>query len=361
VISVQLLQDFLLVGMLVLVSAWPQGWIASLFAIGKSTALLGLAVILQTTIVPRVLAKTRLGDETLLMLMLSLLFAFGGAAAALGLPLVVGAFLAGLSISRFPANGLLRVQLAALGDFFFAIFFVTLGYIAGLPAADSLPEAAGLVLIVVLLRPLVVTFLARTLGLSVRPAVESSLLLGQAGELGLVIGLVGLGNGSLDAPEFSLLAAVVAFTMMLTPFLATDKITSWLLHLLPRRHPPAPGSFTGQGRVLGAGGASAAAAPGPAGAAPVDADARRALAAAAAEARIQASSRSQTRTSRWSAERARASSPMWLSGSGVAGRAGRARGGERRRAEARRRAVQTKQGEGMVWPELSRQKKDDTP
>ena len=255
VISVQLLQDFLLVGMLVLVSAWPQGWIALLFAIGKSTALLGLAVILQTTIVPRVLAKTRLGDETLLMLMLSLLFAFGAAAVALGLPLVVGAFLAGLSISRFPANGILRVQLAALGDFFFAIFFVTLGYIAGLPAADSLPEAAGLVLIVVLLRPLVVTLLARTLGLSARPAVESSLLLGQAGELGLVIGLVGLGNGSLDAPEFSLLAAVVAFTMMLTPFLATDKTTSWLLHLLPRRHPPAPGSLRGHVLMLGYGAA----------------------------------------------------------------------------------------------------------
>ena len=32
VVSVQLLQDFLLVGMLVLVSAWPQGWVALLFA-----------------------------------------------------------------------------------------------------------------------------------------------------------------------------------------------------------------------------------------------------------------------------------------------------------------------------------------
>lgn len=255
VISVQLLQDFLLIVTLVLVAAWPQGWVALFFAIGKSALLLGLAFILQTAIVPRVLARTRLGDETLLMLMLSLLFAFGGAAVALGLPLVVGAFLAGLSISRFPANGILRVQLAALGDFFFAIFFVTLGYIAGLPAADSLLKAAGLVLIVVLLRPLVVTLLARSLGLSARPAVESSLLLGQAGELGLVIGLVGLGNGSLGAPEFSLLAAVVAFTMMLTPFLATDKTTSWLLHHLPRHHPPTLGSLRGHVLMLGYGAA----------------------------------------------------------------------------------------------------------
>lgn len=255
VISVQLLQDFFLVGVLVLVAALPGGWLASLSALGKASVLLAGAIVLQTKVVPRVLTKTRLGDETLLMLMLALLFAFGAGAAALGLPLVVGAFVAGLSISRFPANGLLRVQLAALGDFFFAIFFVTLGYVAGLPAADTLAKAAGLVVIILVLRPLVVTLLARLLGLSVRPAVESSLLLGQAGELGLVIGLVGLGNSSLSAPDFSLLAVVTAITMMLTPFLATDGTTSWLLHHLPRRRPPRPGSLRGHVLVLGYGAA----------------------------------------------------------------------------------------------------------
>ena len=255
VISVQLLQDFFLVGVLVFVAALPQGWLESVLALGKSSVLLVAAWALQTKVVPRVLTKTHLGDETLLMLMLALLFAFGAAAVALGLPLVVGAFLAGLSISRFPANGLLRVQLAALGDFFFAIFFVTLGYVAGLPAADSLPEAAGLAFIILILRPVIVTILARILGLSARPAVESSLLLGQAGELGLVIGLVGLGNGSLTAPDFSLLAVVTATTMMLTPFLATDAMTSWLLHSLPSRRPPAPGSLRGHILMLGYGAA----------------------------------------------------------------------------------------------------------
>ena len=255
VISVQLLQDFFLVGVLVFVAALPDGWIASLLALGKSTLLLAVAIFLQTKVVPVVLTRTRLGDETLLMLMLALLFAFGAGAAALGLPLVVGAFVAGLAISRFPANGLLRVQLAALGDFFFAIFFVTLGYVAGLPASGTLVKAIGLALVIVILRPAITTVLARLLGLSARPAVESSLLLGQAGELGLVIGLVGLGNGSLSAADFSLLAAVTAFTMMLTPFLATDATTSWLLHHLPRRRPPKPGSLRGHVLLLGYGAA----------------------------------------------------------------------------------------------------------
>jgi monovalent cation:H+ antiporter-2, CPA2 family len=254
-ISVQLLQDFFLVGVLVFVAALPDGWIASLLALGKSSLLLAVALFLQTNVVPRVLARTRLGDETLLMLMLALLFAFGAGAAALGLPLVVGAFVAGLAISRFPANGLLRVQLAALGDFFFAIFFVTLGYVAGLPAPGTLVKAIGLALVIVILRPAITTVLARLLGLSARPAVESSLLLGQAGELGLVIGLGGLGNGSLSAADFSLLAAVTAFTMMLTPFLATDGATSWLLHHLPRRRPPNPGSLRGHVLLLGYGAA----------------------------------------------------------------------------------------------------------
>lgn len=255
VTAVQLLQDFLLIGLLVLVAAWPGGSLNSLLALAKATALLAIAVALQVRILPWLLAKGRPGEETLLMLMLALLFAFGGAAQWLELPLVAGAFLAGFAISRFPTNGLLRVQLAGLGDFFHAIFFVTLGYVAGIPAPGQLLIALGLAAIVVVLRPLIVTLLARASDMSTRPALETGLLLGQAGELGLVIGLVGLGSGHLQPADFSLLALVAAFTMMLTPLIATDNFTSWILHHLPRRRPPAPGSLRGHVLMLGYGAA----------------------------------------------------------------------------------------------------------
>lgn len=255
VTAVQLLQDFLLVGLLVLLAAWPGGWLPSGLAIVKSAGLLLVALALQVRIIPWLLGKSRPGEETLLMLMLAMLFAFGAAARWLELPLVTGAFLAGFAISRFPTNGLLRVQLAGIGDFFHAIFFITLGYVAGLPEPEHLLTALGLAAIVVVLRPLVVTLLARASDMSTRPALETGLLLGQASEIGLVIGLVGLGSGHLRPDDFSLLALVAALTMTLTPLVATDTFTSWLLHHLPRRRPPAPGSLRGHILMLGYGAA----------------------------------------------------------------------------------------------------------
>lgn len=154
VTTVQIVQDFILFGVLVVLHAMPGGWTEVPLLLGLSLLLLGAAHLLQSHVIPWVISRLHPGEETLLMLMLAMLFSFVGAASFLGLPLVVGAFAAGLAISRFPTNGLLRVQIAALGDFFTALFFVTLGYFADIPDISQLPLAAGLVTIIVIGRPL---------------------------------------------------------------------------------------------------------------------------------------------------------------------------------------------------------------
>jgi Kef-type K+ transport system membrane component KefB len=62
-------------------------------------------------------------EETLLLVVLAILFLFIGAGDLLELPLVAGAFLAGVSLSTFPVRGIVRGQLSSLSDFFLAIFF----------------------------------------------------------------------------------------------------------------------------------------------------------------------------------------------------------------------------------------------
>lgn len=235
VTAVQIVQDFLLIGVLVVLHASPGGLDAIPLALGGSLLLLGAAQFLQSHLIPWVLRKLHPGEETLLMLMLAMLFSLVGTASLLGLPLVVGAFAAGLAVSRFPTNGLLRVQIAALGDFFSALFFVVLGYFADIPDVSQWPLAAGLILIIIIGRPLLTAILARKCGLTARPAIESGLLLGQAGEIGLVIALAALGAGHIDPPTFGLVAMVTAISMMPTPFLATERTTSWILHSLPLR------------------------------------------------------------------------------------------------------------------------------
>lgn len=235
VTTVQIVQDFILFGVLVVLHAMPGGWSEVPLALGFSLLLLGCAQLLQSHGIPWVLSRLHPGEETLLMLMLAMLFSFVGIASFFGLPLVVGAFCAGVAISRFPTNGLLRVQIAALGDFFTALFFVILGYFADIPDISQLPFAAGLVGIIVIGRPVISAFLARKCGLTARPAIESGLLLGQAGEIGLVIALAALDAGHIDSPTFGLVAMVTALSMMPTPFIATERTTSWILHTLPIR------------------------------------------------------------------------------------------------------------------------------
>jgi Kef-type K+ transport system membrane component KefB len=235
VTAIQIVQDFLLIGVLVVLHAFPGGWNAVPSIIGGTLLLLGAAQILQSTIIPWVVATLRPGEETLLMLMLAMLFSLVGASSFFGLPLVVGAFAAGISISRFPTSGLLRVQIAALGDFFTALFFVVLGYFADIPDISQWPLAVGLIAIIVIGRPLITAILARRCGLTARPAIECGLLTGQAGEIGLVIALAALGAGHIEAETFGLVALVTAISMMPTPFLATERVTSWILHTLPIR------------------------------------------------------------------------------------------------------------------------------
>jgi Kef-type K+ transport system membrane component KefB len=80
-------------------------------------------------------------DETLLLVVLSILFVFLGGAYLLELPLVTGAFLAGLALSGFPVNLLVRGQLNSINDFFHALFFTALGAFLPLPSFGELGQA----------------------------------------------------------------------------------------------------------------------------------------------------------------------------------------------------------------------------
>jgi Kef-type K+ transport system membrane component KefB len=253
VLGVLLLQDLLVIAFIPFVVFLPLGILAA------ARAMLGVVILLALTwaslrwITPRLLRAS--GDEELLLLaVLALLFVFLAVARGLGLPLVVGAFLAGVSVSSFPVNGIVRSQLESLGDFFSAIFFTTLGAVLLLPTAMQLLQVLALILIVLVITPLLVAAVAEGAGLSARQGIESGLLLSQTSELSLVVGLQGLVLAQIDAGVFTVIVLVTVTTMVLTPFITGDRAVWTLLRLHPtrgRRHPFEPPS--GHILLLGAG------------------------------------------------------------------------------------------------------------
>jgi CPA2 family monovalent cation:H+ antiporter-2 len=236
VIGVLLLQDVLVVLLVPPLMRLAEGVTAVLASLVGSIALLLLAGFVLRRVSPQLLRLAK-DEETLLLSALALLFAFIGMAGWLRLPVVVGAFLAGVSLARFPVNGIVRPHLDSIADFFTAIFYTALGAVLEPGPGDLLRAAllAGLVLIVT---PPLVAFIAERYGFSSRAALESGLLLSQTSEMSLIVGLSGMLAGQITQSVFTIIALVTVITMMLTPFLATDRLVWWVLRRYPERRSP---------------------------------------------------------------------------------------------------------------------------
>jgi Kef-type K+ transport system membrane component KefB len=235
VLGVLLVQDVLVILFISVLSHSEHGGVWLLVGVAKTLALLAPALVFLWWITPYILATFAQDDETLLLVLLAVLFVFVGFSQLLGLPLVVGAFLAGVSLSGFPVNGLIRGQLTSLSNFFLVVFFVSLGALLSIPAGLDFLVAVLLAAMILLLTPPLVTLLAERAGLSSRSAIEAGLLLSQASEFSIVLALVGLQQGHIDESLLAVLTLVTVITMILTPFVATDKMTWRLMRLHPSR------------------------------------------------------------------------------------------------------------------------------
>jgi monovalent cation:H+ antiporter-2, CPA2 family len=240
VIGVLLLQDLLVILMMPVLIGLPDGPRAVALGLGAALGLMALAYACVRWVTPWLVLRLDLDEESLLIAVLALLFVFLGLAHALELPLVAGAFLAGVALSPAPVSDLVRGQLSSLSDFFLALLFIALGGLLVLPTPTELLQALALALLVVVATPPLVTVVAERAGLSARAGIEAGLLLSQTSELSLIVALQGLMLGHVEAGVFTIVALVTVLTMILTPFLATDQVTAALmrLHPLRRRRPP---------------------------------------------------------------------------------------------------------------------------
>ncbi|MGH7576344.1 MAG: cation:proton antiporter [Longimicrobiales bacterium] len=233
VVGVLLLQDMLVILIIPFVTRVPEGMIATLTGIGGTVALVGLAVACYRWVAPFLLRTVE--PEILLLGALALLFLFLGITDALGLPLVTGAFLAGVALSRFPVNAAVRSQLASISDFFSALFYIALGALIGVPTGIQIVHALVLGALVVAITPPLVAAIAERYGFSGRPAIEAGLLLAQTSEFSLVVGLYGMLAGQIGADVFRVIALVTLGTMMATPFITSDRVVWRLMRLHPVR------------------------------------------------------------------------------------------------------------------------------
>jgi CPA2 family monovalent cation:H+ antiporter-2 len=249
VIGVLLLQDVLVILFIPVLTRLSAGASEVGAGLAGTLALLAAAYACLRWIAPPLVLRLGRNEEGLLLVVLGILFLFLGAADLLGLPLVAGAFLAGVSLSAFPVSGLVRGQVQPLSDFFSALFFTALGAFLVVPTVTEAFQAAALSLMLILITPPLVAVVAERAGFSARPAIFSGLLLSQASEFSLVVGLQGVVLGQLDRGVFTIITLVTVLTMVLTPLVATDALTLALMKRHPSRRARGEGPVP-EGHVL---------------------------------------------------------------------------------------------------------------
>jgi len=211
---------------------------AILKGLGGTAALGGIAWFVRQYFWTFFLRRFDSDEESFLLILLSTMFLFVSGSFYFDLPLIVGAFFGGLSLSSFPIQGLAKGVMTSLSDFFFALFFTALGLYAGIPLSLQFwLQAAVFAVLVVLVTPVLVALIAERAGLTARHAIEGGILLAQTSEFALVLGLAGhLSDSGLPVERISQIALLSVMTMTITPMLSNDRVTHWLLRFHPFRN-----------------------------------------------------------------------------------------------------------------------------
>lgn len=234
VLGVLLLQDVFIVLLMVALLSLPSGAPACAISITKAIGLGGMAIIAHKWLIPWITEHLKLDEEELLLGALGLLFAFSGIAYLLGLPFLVGSFLAGFALSAFPMNGLVRGMLGSISGFFIALFFISVGAVLTIPSAETIEHSLIFAGMLIGITILLVAIVAELTGYSTRASIEAGILLSQTSEFSILIAFAGMSTGQISAEIFSMIVLITVGTMTLTPFISRSSIARSLMSLHPR-------------------------------------------------------------------------------------------------------------------------------
>ena len=173
---------------------------------------------------------------TLVALALAFTLAFAELADAAELAPIVGAFVAGLSLSRSTVSDRITRDLAPVGHLFIPVFFLEIGIDAKVEAFfDPTVLAIGGALFAVA----VIGKLVAAVGAAGSPGDKRLIGLGMIprGEVGLIFATIGLGETILDQDQYAALLLVVLATTLVAPPLLRWRLQQIRAGRAERRHP----------------------------------------------------------------------------------------------------------------------------
>jgi CPA2 family monovalent cation:H+ antiporter-2 len=191
-------------------------------SIGVVLAFIGSILILGSKFIPNALDKVGKTNDYALLLIVILGLAFGlsFAASALGLSVVIGAFLAGVLVAESKTAAIAKVITIPLRDVFSALFFISIGALMDISLVPLfIVPAMVLILSSFASKLLIVTgilqFRRYDYGTSLRTGLGLS---ASRGEMSLIIAKGGQDIGAISSSVLPILGVVTVVTTFMAPY-----------------------------------------------------------------------------------------------------------------------------------------------
>lgn len=223
IVGILLVQDILVVPMLVILN-YLSGEVLSFMEIGKQ--ILGALLILGITI--WVLKKDsiklpfgkhiRKDHEIQVFIAFAFCFGFSLLTSFFGLSSALGAFVAGIIVSKAKETTWVHKSLHAFRIVFVALFFVSVGMLINMDfLIDNLRFVAIMVLLAFFTNNLINALIVRFLGESWKDSLYTGAILAQIGEFSFILGATAYFIGLISENTYQLVISTISVTLILSP------------------------------------------------------------------------------------------------------------------------------------------------
>ena len=219
VLGILLLEDLVAIAAIIVFTSGEFVFAPIAFAFLKLLAIIAFAIFLQKFVLGRVFRFAAKSTEVLFLASLGVLFTFIILSFLAELSIVIGAFIAGVSLANSPFKIELESRISSLRDFFAILFFVALGsqvIFEGLIA--NLFLLVAILVGALLIKPAISFVLLRIVGYRPKTSFFTALSLAHLSEFALLIGLLGLNLGAIDTELFSVIILGAIITMSTIPY-----------------------------------------------------------------------------------------------------------------------------------------------
>ncbi|MBD3313992.1 hypothetical protein GF345_06120 [Candidatus Woesearchaeota archaeon] len=221
IIGILLMQDIIALFVISILGT-PNGFSLTmiLISIAEGIGLIILAYLCSRFVFPSMFKFGAKSQELLFLLSLAVVFIFSIALSYLGFSIVIGAFIAGLSLANLPYHFEIMGRVKSLKDFFATLFFVSLGIELVLVGLQHLILPLVIFTIVVLLiKPFILMVISAVARYTKRNSFLTAISLAQISEFSLIIVSQGLIVGHISRDLFSLTILLAIVTITATSYL----------------------------------------------------------------------------------------------------------------------------------------------